>query len=57
MALLWIKEDTTAGEIKRFLAQIPDDAKIYTQQSGQKINLRLDDYVNNDKHELYIEEV
>lgn len=57
MPLLWIKEDTTVGEIKKFLAQIPDDAKIITQQGKQKINIRLDHFKDGEKDELYIEEV
>lgn len=57
MPLLWIKEDTTVGELKKFLAQIPDDAVIYTQQSGQKINIRFDHFKDGEKSELYIEEV
>lgn len=57
MPLLWIKEDTTVDELKKFLAQIPDDAAIYTQQSGQKINIRFDHFKDGEKSELYIEEV
>lgn len=57
MPLLWIKEDTTVGEIKKFLAQIPDDAKIITQQGKQKINIRLDHFKDGEKDELYIEEI
>lgn len=55
MALLYIKENTTVGELKRFLANMPDDSKIYTPDD---INIRFDDYPKDEKeHELYIEEV
>lgn len=59
MSLFWIKEDTTVGELKNFLAKIPDESKIYTQElHGAKINLRLDDYPKSEsEHELYIEEL
>lgn len=54
MPLLWIKEDTTVGELKKYLAQVPDDAKIITPE---QVNIRLDHFIDGDKYELYIEEV
>ena len=57
-SLLYIKEDTTVGEIKQFLSKIPDESRVFTQSHGSNINLRLDDYpVDDNTHELYIEEV
>lgn len=53
MSLLYIKEDTTVGELKKFLANIADDAKIYTPDS----NIRFDHYPAEPNDELYIEEV
>lgn len=54
MVLLYIKEDTTVGELKKYLAQIPDDTKIITPE---QVNIRFDHFTEEDKHELYIEEV
>lgn len=57
MPLLYIKENTTAGELKKFLANVPDDSSIFTTTANES-NIRFDDYViSEDKHELYIEEV
>lgn len=58
MPLLYIREDTTVGDIKKFLANIPDESRVFTQSRGENINIRLDDYpIDNNTHELYIEEV
>lgn len=58
MALLYIKENTTVGELKSFLAKIPDESKIYTQYYGSTINIRFDDYSKDEReHELYIEQI
>lgn len=57
MPLLYIKENTTVGELKKFLANVPDDSSIFTTTANES-NIRFDDYViSEDKHELYIEEV
>ena len=57
MPLLYIKENTTVGELKKFLANVPDDSNIFTTTANES-NIRFDDYViSEDKHELYIEEV
>lgn len=57
MPLLYIKENTTVGELKKFLAKVPDDSNIFTGTANE-LNIRFDDYViSEDKHELYIEEV
>lgn len=53
--LLYIKENTTVGELKKFLAQIPDESKIYLDSSLDN-TIRLDNYqTSDDKYELYIE--
>ena len=58
MALLYIKENTTVGELKSFLAKIPDESKIYAQDHGTNINIRFDDYPKDEnEHELYIEQI
>ncbi len=59
MALLYIKENTTVGDIKNFLANIPDDSKVFLDHNIGNI-IRLDDfkadcYSDSDRHELYIE--
>lgn len=54
MPLLYIKEDTTVGELKKFLSDIPDDSTILTGD----LSIRFDDYSpDGDIHELYIEDV
>ncbi len=57
MALLYIKQDTTVGELKQFLSDIPDETKIFCNKDNQ---IRLDDfkadcYGDSDTHELYID--
>ena len=54
MVLLYIKEDTTVGELKKYLAQVLDDAKIITPEQS---NIRLEHFTEGDKHELYIKEI
>jgi len=57
--MLYIKETTTVGEIKKFLADIPDDSKVFLG-AGLGNTVRFDDfkadcYGDSDVHELYIE--
>lgn len=54
MTLLYIKEDTTVGDLKSYLSQIPDDTKIISLDQS---TIRLDHFTDGDKHELYIEEI
>ena len=54
MPLLYIKENTTVGELKRFLSDIPDESNIFTGE----LLIRFDNYtVDNKTHELYIKSV
>ena len=57
--MLYIRENTTVGELKKFLADVPDDSKIFLG-AGLGNTVRLDDfkpdcYSDSDVHELYIE--
>ena len=58
MALLYIKQDTTVGELKQFLSDIPDETKIFCNNKDGQIRLddfKADCYGDSDTHELYIE--
>ena len=57
-----IKDDTTVGDLKRFLAEIPDDANICMSKNIVNINIRFRDvkadcYSDSDTHKLYIEQI
>lgn len=55
--LLYIRNDITVGELKKFLSNIPDESKIYVDlKLGECI--RLDNYKVDDKtRELYFEPI
>lgn len=51
-----INTETTVGKLKEFLANIPDDALIYTECNGEIMaDVRFDHNVDGELHELYIE--
>lgn len=51
-----IGTETTVGELKEFLANVPDDALIYTECNGEIMaDVILDHNVDGELHELYIE--
>ena len=54
--LLYIRNDITVGELKKFLSNIPDESKIYVDfKLGECI--RLDNYKVDDKTRERIEKI